>query len=82
MISGLERVENIEGKKLEISKIILLSDVYKLKEEKEKELAFYTEKLKELETKMFFIQKEIQVTTFIIDMIEKEKVQMIGKHND
>lgn len=64
------------------SKIILLADVYKMREAKEKELAFYTEKLKELEEKMFFIRKEIQMTTFIIDMIEKEKVHMIGQTDD
>ena len=60
------------------NKIILLADVYKMREEKQRELAFYTEKLKELESKLFFIKKEIQVTTFIIDMIEREKVHMIG----
>jgi hypothetical protein len=60
------------------NKIILLADVYKMREEKQKELAFYTERLKELESKLFFINKEIQVTTFIIDMIEREKVHMIG----
>ena len=67
---------------METGKIVLLADIYKLRETKEKELAFYTEKLKELEEKMFFIKKEIQVTTFIIDMIEKEKIQMIGQNND
>lgn len=60
------------------NKIILLADVYKMREEKQRELAFYTEKLKELESKLWFINKEIQVTTFIIDMIEREKVHMIG----
>lgn len=64
------------------SKIVLLADIYKMREAKEKELAFYTEKLKELEQKMFFLNKEIQMTTFIIDMIEKEKVHMIGHKND
>lgn len=59
-------------------KIILLADVYRLKEEKQKELDFYTGKLKELEAKLFFINKEIQITTFIIDMIEREKVHFIG----
>ncbi len=63
---------------MEKSNIVLLSDVYKMREEKQKELEFYTEKLKELELKMFFIKKEIQITTFIIDMIEKEKIHMIG----
>ena len=60
------------------NKIVLLADVYRMREEKQRELEFYTEKLKELETKLFFVNKEIQVTTFIIDMIEREKVHMIG----
>ena len=63
-------------------KIVLLADIYKMREAKEKELAFYSEKLKELEEKMFFLKKEIQMTTFIIDMIEKEKIHMIGHNND
>lgn len=61
------------------NKIILLADVYKMREEKQKELAFYTERLKELESKLFFINKEIQVTTVIIDMIERESIHMIGQ---
>lgn len=65
------------------NKIILLADVYKMREEKQRELQFYSDRLKELETKLFFINKEIQVTTFIIDMIERESVQMIGyREND
>ena len=65
------------------NKIILLADVYKMREEKQRELQFYSDKLKELETKLFFINKEIQVTTFIIDMIERESLQMIGyREND
>lgn len=60
------------------NKIILLADVYKMREEKQRELQFYSDKLKELETKLFFINKEIQITTFIIDMIERESVYMIG----
>lgn len=61
----------------EMSDIILISDIYKLREQKEKELEFYREKLEELQSKMFFVQKEIQLTNFIIDLIEKEKVQDI-----
>lgn len=57
-----------------MSKIILLSEIYKLRETKEKELQFYKEKLTELENKLFFLQKEVQLTNFIIDLIEKEKI--------
>lgn len=60
-----------------MSEIILIADIYKLREEKQKELDFYREKLEELEKKMFFVQKEIQLTNFIIDLIETEKVQDI-----
>jgi hypothetical protein len=58
-----------------VSKLILINDIYKLREEKQKELEFYRSKLEELQKKMFFIQKEIQLTNFIIDLIEREKIQ-------
>lgn len=65
-----------------MSKIILLSDVYEWRAQKQKELEYYTEKLEELEQKLFFIRKEMQLTAFIIDMIEKEKVHNIGAKDD
>lgn len=49
-----------------------------MKEAKEKELLYYEERLKELEQKLFFIRKEIELTNFIIDHIEKEKIVTIG----
>lgn len=58
--------------------IILLEDVFKMKEMKEKELAYYQSQLKELETKMFFLQKEIQLTERIINLIETNEVKMIN----
>ena len=60
-----------------MSEIILISDIYELREQKQKELNFYREKLEELEKKMFFVQKEIQLTNFIINLIEKEKIEDI-----
>jgi len=60
-----------------MSDIILIQDIYKLKEEKEKELKFYQEKLEDLNRKMFFIKKEIDLTNFIIDLIEREKIEDI-----
>jgi len=59
--------------------LILLSDVYKLREEKNKELAFYQSKLEELERKLFFVNKEIQLTNFIIDLIEREKIHDLSE---
>lgn len=54
--------------------IILISDVYELRKKKEDELRFYNEELEKLKNKLFFIQKEIDVTNFIIDIIERETV--------
>jgi hypothetical protein len=56
------------------SKIILLSDVYETKARKEKELAYYKEQLEILNQKMFFIRKDIEITTICINLIENEMV--------
>ena len=55
-------------------KIIMLTDVLEQKVRKEKELEYYQKELEKLQQKMFFIQKDIDVTNLIIDMIEKENV--------
>jgi len=55
-------------------KIILLSDIYAVRKRKEEELAYYHEQLEKLKEKMFFIQKEIDITNLCIEIIEKEKV--------
>ena len=54
--------------------IILLSDLKNLRKEKERELKYYSERLEELNKKLFFIRKEIELTNFIIDLIEKENL--------
>ena len=56
------------------AKLIIISDLLDTKARKEKELAFYNEQLRELQGKMFWVQKEINLTTDIIDMIQKEKM--------
>ena len=60
------------------SKIILLSDVIETKLRKEKELKYYEEELKNLQEKMFFLRKEIDLTELIITIIDKEMLQEIG----
>lgn len=56
------------------SKIILLSDIYETKARKEKELAYYKEQLEILNQKMFFIRKDIEITTICINLIGNEMV--------
>ena len=60
-----------------MSKIILLKDVYALKEQKEKELTFYKEKMAELQEKMLWLEREIKLTKDIIKMIEEERIKNI-----
>jgi hypothetical protein len=62
-----------------MSKIILLKDVYEMKEQKEKELLFYKEKLIELQDKLYWLERDLTLTKNIIRMIEEEKVTRIDK---
>ena len=57
-----------------MSKIILLKDVYALKEQKELELKFYKEKMFELQEKMMWLEREVKLTKDIIKMIEDETI--------
>ena len=61
-------------------KIVLLTDFIEQKVRKEKELEFYTKQLEELERKMFFLRKEIQLTNYIIEIVENEKVLDIREY--
>lgn len=63
-----------------MSEILLISDLLDIRARKIKELEFYMQQLEELKLKMVFIQKEIQLTNQIIDMINKETVIDIGLH--
>jgi len=54
--------------------LIRITDIIEQKVRKEKELEFYEKELKKLQQKMFFIQKDIDVTNTIIRIIENEKV--------
>jgi hypothetical protein len=52
-----------------MAKIILLSDLKDLRKQKQQEL----------NNKLFFIRKEIELTNFIIDLIEKENIVDLRK---
>jgi len=61
-------------------KILTLTDIIEQKVRKEKELEYYQEQLEELTRRMSWVQQEIDLTNTIIDIIEKEKVEIIGKN--
>jgi hypothetical protein len=61
-------------------KLIIISDLLDTRARKQKELQFYNDQLKELQAKMYWVKKEIDLTTDIIDMIEKEKMLDLQKY--
>ncbi len=63
-----------------MSEILLITDLLDIRARKLKELEYYNQQLKELQLKMVFIQKEIDLTNRIVDMIQKETVIDIGLH--
>jgi hypothetical protein len=60
-----------------MTKIVLLQDVYAIKEQKEKELAYYREQLEIIHEKLVWIEREYRLTKDIIKMIEQESVVTI-----
>ena len=62
-----------------MSKLISLSEILESKEQKEKELEFYRKKLEEIEQRMYWLNRDLEVTNIIIEMIETETVPKLGK---
>jgi hypothetical protein len=62
-----------------MSKIVLLKDFYEMKEQKEKELLFYKEKLVELQDKLYWLERDLTLTKNIIRMIEEERIKNVSE---
>ena len=54
------------------SNIISIADILEQKLRKEQELEFYEKQLEELQNKMFFVKKDIEVTNLVIEIINDE----------
>jgi len=55
-------------------KIIVLSELIESKLRKEKEIDYYQQQLIDLQRKIQHLQKDVDLTKIIIDIIETEKV--------
>ena len=71
----------------EEKRIILISDFIEQKLRKEKELEYYIKELEELQRKIGYLRREVDLTNTIITMIQGEMVydikeEMIAKHED
>jgi hypothetical protein len=58
----------------EDQRIILISDFIEQKVRKERELDYYLRELEQLQSKISFLRKEVDLTNLIIDMIKAEQV--------
>ena len=56
------------------SNIIRIQDLLDSRTRKQQELVFYNEVLDELSIRLSVVQKEIEVTRFIISAIEREQI--------
>lgn len=54
--------------------IILIHDLVDLRDRKQQELKFYNDQLEELKSRMYLIKREIDLTSEIITLIEREKL--------
>jgi len=57
-----------------MSNLIQIQDIIETRLRKQQELEYYTKQLEEIKQKMFFLQKDLDLTNLIIDIIEKEQV--------
>lgn len=62
-----------------VAKLILLTDIYEMRQRKEEELAFYHAELEKLKVKMGFLRREIDLTNTIIRIIEDENIVDLAK---
>lgn len=71
----------------EEQKLILISDFIEQKLRKEQELEFYLKELEELQRKIGWLRREVDLTNTIIGMIKHEQVydikeQMLSNENN
>ena len=59
------------------SNIVFLSDLIESRLRKQQELEYYIKAMSQLQDKVAFLQKEIDITSLIIQMIEQENVLTI-----
>mgnify|MGYP001429415907 CR=1 FL=1 len=68
-------------------KLILLTDFIDSRVRKEKELEYYQKQLEEIQDKMYWLNRELELTNTIISLVESDKIvdvreNLIGKAND
>jgi len=56
-----------------MTKIILMTEIVEQKLRKEQELEFYKKELEKIQQKIWFLQKDLEITNLCITIIEQER---------
>jgi hypothetical protein len=70
------------GNRSNMAEVISLVELVESRLKKQQELDYYIEVLQRLQLKVSDLQKEINVTNIIIDMIENERVLSVEEKRD
>ena len=70
------------GNQTNMTEVSSLVELVESRLKKQQELAYYIEVLQRLQLKVSGLQKEINVTNIIIDMIENERVLSVEEKRD
>lgn len=70
------------GNRSNMAEVISLVELVESRLKKQQELDYYIEVLQKLQLKVSDLQKEINVTNIIIDMIENERVLSVEEKRD
>lgn len=70
------------GNRSNMAEVISLVELVESRLRKQQELDYYIEVLQKLQLKVSGLQKEINVTNIIIDMIENERVLSVEEKRD
>jgi len=62
--------------------VIRLTDLIEQRLRKQQEIEYYLKALKELESRIKYLQKEVDITTLIIELIENEKAISFNEKKD
>ena len=62
--------------------VIRLTDLIEQRLRKQQEIEYYLKALKELEGRIKYLQKEVDITTLIIELIENEKAISFKEKKD
>ncbi len=64
------------------NKVVSLTELIETRFRKRKEIEYYQETLMRLQEKIVELDKEVDITTLIIDMIENERVLTVTEKRD